>query len=127
MGKVLALFSAAALCIYTIVLLIQLRDVLSLLQKNLAEIGQHAKPVLENLEVITEKLKSITTKIDDHVGLVRGSLQSLKNVADNVMMFEQKVQGWLEEPIFKVATIVAGFVNSVTSWIERWKGDSSSS
>ena len=85
--ETIALISASALCIYLIVVLVRLKEVLILLQRDLSEIGAKAKPVFENLEVITDKLKSASGKIDDQVGLVRGSLESVKNAADNIVAF----------------------------------------
>ena len=115
-AEILALISASALCIYLIIVLVRLKAVLILLQHDLAEIGSKAKPVFENLEVITEKLKSVSGKIDDQVGLVRGSLESVKSAADNIVAFEQRIQGSLEEPVLRLSAIVSAVLNRVTSF-----------
>ncbi len=114
--EVVALLSASALCIYLIVVLIRLRELLTLIQKDLTEIGAKAKPVLENLQVITESLKSVSAKIDGQIGLVRGSLESVKNAADNIVAFEQRIQDSLEEPVLRLSTMIAAFVNRVASY-----------
>ena len=115
-AETVALLSASALCIYLIVVLVRLRELLTLIQKDLTEIGAKAKPVLENLQVITESLKSVSSKIDDHVGLVKGSLESVKNAADNIVAFEQRIQDSLEEPVLRRSTMVAAFVNRIASY-----------
>ena len=114
--ETVALLSASALCVYLIVVLARLKDVLTLIQKDLAEIGAKAKPVFENLQVITETLKSVSGKIDDQVGLVRGSLESVKNAADNIVAFEQRIQESLEEPVIRLLGMVAAFVNRIASY-----------
>lgn len=114
--ETVALLSASALCIYLIVVLARLKDVLTLIQKDLSEIGAKAKPVFENLQVITEKLKSVSGKIDDQIGLVRGSLESVKNAADNIVAFEQRIQESLEEPVVRLSAMVAAFVNRIASY-----------
>ena len=114
--ETVALLSATALCIYLIVVLARLKEVLILIQKDLSEIGAKAKPVFENLQVITEKLKSVSEKIDDQIGLVKGSLESVKNAADNIVAFEQRIQDSLEEPVLRLSTMVAAFVNRIASY-----------
>lgn len=121
--EVIALISASALCIYLIVVLVRLKEVLILLQKDLSEIGSKAKPVFENLEVITDKLKSASGKIDDQVGLVRGSLESVKNAADNIVAFEQRIQVSLEEPVLRLSAIVSAIVNRITSFFSAARAE----
>ncbi len=121
-AKVLALVSVSALCIYLIVVLARLKDVLTALQQNLTEFNQHTKPVLENLLFITEKFRSIATKIDEQVNIMKGSLESIKSAADNVVALEQRVQQWLEEPIFRMTSTFSGFINGIVSWFEGMRG-----
>ncbi|MBF8297038.1 MAG: hypothetical protein HW389_3583 [Bacteroidetes bacterium] len=110
--QAVALISLSSLCIYLIV-------ALSGLRRDLAEFVQRSKPVLDNLAFITERLKSTAQRIDDHVDIVKSSLMSLKNVADNVLMLEERVQQKIEEPILQVASILGAIVSSVASLFER--------
>ncbi|MGH2569008.1 MAG: hypothetical protein ACRDGA_11775 [Bacteroidota bacterium] len=119
-AQLVALVCVSALCIYLIVVLVRLKDVLIVLQQNLADLNIHAKPVLENLSFITEKFRSIATKIDDQVNLVKGSLESIKSIADNVVVFEERVQQMLEEPIFRITTAIGGIINGIVSWVESF-------
>jgi Mg2+ and Co2+ transporter CorA len=112
--QLIAMISLTALCVYLIV-------VLSGLRRDVSDFVKRAKPVLENLAFITEKLKSTAQKIDDHVDIVKSSLNSLKNVADNVLVLEERVQQRLEEPILQVASIIGAIVSSVGVFFERFR------
>lgn len=122
-AQLIALVSVSALCIYLIVVLARLKDVLTALQKNLAEFNLYAKPVLENLLFISEKFRSVATKVDDQVNIMKSSLESIKSAADNVVAFQQRVQQWLEEPIFRITSAFSGLVSGIVSWFEGMRGD----
>jgi len=112
--QLIALICLTALSIYLIV-------ILSGLRRDVSEFVQRAKPVLENLAFITEKLKSTAQKIDDHVDIVKSSLNSLKSVADNVHVLGERVQQQLEEPILQVASIIGAIVSSLGVFFERFR------
>ena len=124
-AQLLALLSVSALCVYLIVVLTRVKDVLILLQQNLADFNEHAKPVLENLHYITEKFRSISAKIDEQVGVMKGSLESVKVAVDNVVMFEERLQRWLEEPIFRLVSSASGFINGIAAWFDSMRGSRS--
>jgi uncharacterized protein YoxC len=114
-GKVLALFGASALCVYLIYVLSRLNGMLELFQRDFSEITKNLKPILENLNVVADRLKSISSKIDDQVVLFRSSLESFKALADNVVSFETRVQERLEEPIIRVTSLIGAFVSRIIS------------
>jgi uncharacterized protein YoxC len=114
LAEVVALVCVSALCVYLIVALTSLK-------KEISEFSQRSKPVLENLAYITDKLKSAAGKIDDQVDIVKGSLNSLKSVADNVLLFEERVQRQLEQPIFQVASVIGAIVASIAAFFDRFK------
>jgi uncharacterized protein YoxC len=114
-AQIVALVSVSALCIYLI-------NVLGQFRRDVSDFTQRSRPVLDNLAVITENLKSASEKIDDQVDIVRGSLQSFKEVADNVLLFERRVQDRIEEPIFQVASVLGTVVNGLASFIKGLRG-----
>jgi uncharacterized protein YoxC len=114
LAQVVALVCVSALCVYLIVVLTQLK-------RDLSEFSQRSKPVLENLAHITERLKSAAEKIDTQADIMRGSLNSLKSVADNVLLFEQRIQEKIEEPILQVSSIIGAIVASIATFFERFR------
>jgi CHASE1-domain containing sensor protein len=112
--QVVALLSVTALCVYLIV-------ALSSIRRDLTEFVHRSKPVLDNLAFITERLKSTAQKIDEHVDILRSSLNSFKSVADNVLMLEERVQQQLEEPVLQVASILGAIISGVATLIERFR------
>ena len=117
LAELLALLSASALCLYLIVVLTRLNKVLELLQRDLADISKTLKPVLENLNIVMERMKSISIKVDDQVNTFKGALESFRQMADNVVRFEERVQQRLEEPIQRVSSLVGNIINRITSFL----------
>jgi uncharacterized protein YoxC len=113
-AEVVALVCLSALCVYLIV-------ALTTFKKEVSEFSQRAKPVLDNLAYITDKLKSAAGKIDDQVDIVKGSLYSFKSVADNILLFEERVQRQLEQPIFQVASVIGAIVTSIAAFFDRFR------
>ena len=114
--ELVALISASALCIYLIVVLVRVRELLTDMRKDLGDVSEKALPVLDNLNVITDHLKSVSEKVDDQVGLVKGSLESVKQAADNFVSLEQRLQDSLEEPVLRLSAILSAIVNRVATF-----------
>lgn len=89
------------------------------MRRDFAQFVHRSTPVLDNLAFITERLKSTAQKIDDHVDIVKSSLNSIKSVADNVLLLEERVQRQLEEPVLQVASIIGSIVSTVAALFER--------
>lgn len=104
-ATLVALISISALCIYLIIVLVRLKNVLELLHTELTEISQRLKPLLENLSIASEKLRSVASKIDDQVTMVHGVFVSLRKIVNNVLLFEERVLSILEEPFHHVSSV----------------------
>ena len=118
-AQILALLCLSALCIYLIVVLLRVRDVLTNVEKDLKEMTNRTLPILENMEYITARVKSITEKIDDQVVIVRESIASMKEIADNIVFLERKVQDRIEGPILDAVGFVASIFNGVRTFMDR--------
>jgi archaellum component FlaC len=95
------------------------RAILTGVEKDLKELSTHAIPVFENLEVITEKVKNITENIDDQVEMVKHSINTIKEVADNIVSFERRVQERIEEPVLETVSVFAALFKGVRTFVER--------
>lgn len=119
---ILALTCLSAACIYLIVVLVRVRDILTGVERDLKEITVRALPVLDNVEYITARLKSITESVDDQVMMIRESIGSIREVADNVVALERKVQERIEGPILDTVAFVAAVFKGVRTFVDRVKG-----
>lgn len=118
-AQIIALLCLSALCIYMIVVLLRVRDILSSLEKDVREITSRALPVLDNMEYITSRVKGITDSIDDQVAAVRDSIASVRQVAENVVEMERKVQERIEGPILETVALVSAVFKGVRTFVER--------
>jgi hypothetical protein len=75
--------------------------------------------LLENMEFITARVKSITENIDDQVMTVRDSIASVKGIADNVVALERRIQERIEGPILDTVAFAAAIISGVRTLIER--------
>lgn len=116
---ILALLCLSALCIYLIVVLVRVREILSGMEKDFKEVTSRAVPILDNMEYITSRVKSITENIDDQVMVVRESISSVKQIADNIVAMERKVQDRIEGPILDSVAFVASVFNGVRTFFDR--------
>jgi uncharacterized protein YoxC len=109
----------SVLCIYLIVVLLRVRDILTNVERDLKEMTSRALPVLENMEFITSRVKSIADNIDDQVMIVRESIVSIKDIADNVVALERKVQDRIEGPILDTVAFVAAIFKGFRTFVDR--------
>ena len=116
---IIALFSASALCIYLIVVLVRFTALLQVLQHELIDLNKNLKPILENLNSITDKIRLIAIKVDDQVNMVHGVFISFKRITDNVTRFEERFQQILEEPLMRVSSLFSNVINRVISMFGR--------
>jgi len=117
--QIITLLALTVLCIYIIIVLIRLRNTLTLVENDIRELTSKAIPVFTNLEVITDKIKNVTDNIEEQVELTKSSIRSIKEIADNVVTLERKVQEKIEEPILEAVGTIAAVVNGVRAFIAR--------
>lgn len=117
--QIVALLCLSALSVYLIVVLVRVREILSSVESDVKELSSKAIPVFANLEVITDKVKNVTMNIDEQVEGVRESIQSMKEIADNMVTFERRIQERVEEPVLEAVSFLAAAVKGVRTFIER--------
>ncbi len=120
--QIIALLCVSVLSVYLIVVLSHMRQVLTNVEKDVKEIGAKALPVFENLEAITSKVKDIASDIDDQIDIVKHALGSVKEVAENVVEFERRIQQRIEEPVLETISFAAAIIKGVRTFFERVRG-----
>ena len=113
--KILALSCASALCIYLIVVLVRFNALLQVLQRELIDLNKNLKPILENLNAITDKLRLIAIKVDEQVNMVQGVFVAFKRITENVTRFEERFQQILEEPLMRVSALFGNVISRIVS------------
>ena len=121
-AQIILVFSLTALAVYLVVVLKKVKSMLGEIENDVKEVSVRMIPVLDNMEVITSKLRSITANVDDQMSIVRSSVQSLKEIADNVLEFERQVQERVEAPVLEVAGILGSVVRGIAAFINRLRG-----
>lgn len=118
-AQLLALVAVTAVCVFLIVVLIRVKEMLSNLERDIRAVTERTMPVLENMDYITARVKNISDNIDDQVMMVRESMGSIREVADNVVALERKIQTRLEGPILDTVALVAALFKGVRTFTER--------
>ncbi len=117
--QVIALAALTVLSIYVIAVLIRVRSILIVMERDLKELSARAIPVLENIEAITEKVKNVTESIDEQVETFKYSINSIKEIAENIASFERRIQDRIEEPVLDTVGTIAALFKGVQAFVSR--------
>ena len=118
-AEILALLCVSALCVYLIVVLARLKETLGHVEKEVKDLAAHTLPILENTEYITARLKSVAENVDDQVLTVRESIASIREIADNVVALERKIQERIEGPVLDGVSYLSAIVTGIRTFIQR--------
>ncbi len=121
--RLVLLFSASALCIYLIVVLVRFNAFLKILQIELIDLNKNLKPILENLNTVTDKLRLVATKVEDQVDMIHGVFLAFRRITDNITRLEERFQMRLEEPLMRVGAMFGNVINRVASLFTRRSQD----
>lgn len=117
--QVVALGALTVLSVYLIAVLIRVRSILIIVEKDIKELSARAIPVLENIEAITEKVKNVTESIDEQVETFKHSINSIKEIAENIASFERRVQDKIEGPVLDTVGTIAALFKGVQAFFVR--------
>lgn len=104
---------------YLIVVLLRVKEVLALFERDMKEVTSRALPVLENMEFITNRVRNITETIDDQVSVVQESISSMKEMTENIVELERRVQERIEGPILDTIGFVAAVIKGCRTFLSR--------
>ncbi len=117
--KIVLLFSASALCIYLVVVLVRFNAFIRILQIELIDLTKNLKPILENLNTVTDKLRLVASKVEDQVDMIHGMFLSFRRITENITRLEESFQMRLEEPLMRVGAMFGNIINRVVSFFTR--------
>jgi predicted PurR-regulated permease PerM len=117
--KLVLYCSASAVCIYLIVVLVRFKVFLQVLQIELIDLNRNLKPILENLNAVTNKLRLITTKVEDQIDIIHGVFLAFRRITENITRLEEHFQQRLEEPLMRVGALFGNIINRVVSLFMR--------
>ncbi|MBX2989688.1 MAG: DUF948 domain-containing protein [Bacteroidetes bacterium] len=118
-AQLVALVAVTAVCIFLILVLIRVREMLSKIERDISAVTERTMPVLENIDYISSRVKNITDNIDDQVLMVRESMGSIREIADNIVALERQVQSRIEGPILDTVALIAALVKGVKAFTSR--------
>jgi uncharacterized protein YoxC len=119
--EVLANLSVIAICAFLVAFLLRLKGTLQALEKDVRDLTTRAMPILDNVEVITDKVRNIADNIDDQVELVKDSINSIREIANNVIDLERRIQERIEEPVLETVGTIAAVLKGVRAFFVRLK------
>lgn len=117
--QVTALFAVTILCVYLVIILSRVRNFLIVVENEIKGLTAKVIPVFSNLEIITDKIKNMTENIEGQIELIKSSITSIKEIADNVVNFERKVQEQVEEPIMEFIGTISAIVKGIRTFFTR--------
>jgi hypothetical protein len=117
--KLVLYCSASAVCIYLIVVLVRFKVFLQVLQIELIDLNRNLKPILENLNTVSEKLCLVVTKVEDQVDIIHGVFLAFRRITENITRLEEHFQQCLEEPLMRVGALFGNIINRVASLFMR--------
>lgn len=118
-AKVIALLAVAALCVYLIVLLAHVKESITTIEVTVKDVAAHVVPVLDNVEFLTIKANSIAETVEEQMGVVKESIDTLKTMTDTIAQFERDIQCRVEGPIRETASVVRAVSKGVKTFIEH--------
>lgn len=117
----IALLAIAAAGIYSILLMKDLQKVLNELENSVRQVSDKAVPVLDNAEVITGKIRSISENLDGEFTSLKGAVDSLVNAVDDIVDLEKKVKERIENPVLDAANYIAAVAKGIKTFLHVLK------
>ena len=117
--QIIALVCFSILSVILIAVLLRVKTLVVEAQENLREIRSRSVPLLDNLEAITSKIRSISENVDEQVEGVRDAISSIRGVAEDIVILERRVQERVEGPVLDTVAYLVAIIKGLRTFIER--------
>jgi len=111
----------AALCISLIFTISKIRVSFTKIQEDVSELNRNAMPLFENLKIVSDKIRSISENVDDQITVLRSSVESIREMTDNIVSFEKQIQHEVEGPLMEAVGFVSALVKAVKAFVTKMK------
>ncbi len=78
-------------------------------------------PLFENLKIVSDKIRSISENVDDQITVLRSSVESIREMTDNIVSFEKQIQHEVEGPLMEAVGFVSALVKAVKAFVTKMK------
>lgn len=117
--EIVAYASVSTLCVVLVFTLVKVRRILVTTEENIRTISSRAVPILDKLDIVSDRALIVVEKMDGHMDSLKGSIASVRQMTDSVVAFERRVQERLEGPIMDTADTLAALFKGVQTVLER--------
>lgn len=117
--QIIALLSISALAISLIIFIKNILISIHRIEKDVNLLVNKAAPVFDNLSNISQKVNTMTDSIETQISGVLYSINSLKEIIDDVVKFEKKIQQRVEEPVLDAVSFFSALIKGVKTFIYR--------
>ncbi len=118
-AQIIALLSLSALAIALIIFIKNILTSIRSIEKDVNLLVNKAAPVFDNLSSITQKMNNMTDSIETQINGVLYSINSLKEIINDVVKFERKIQQRVEEPVLDAVSFFSALIKGVKTFIYR--------
>lgn len=118
---ILSSLCVSAASIYLVMIFYRMEKSLDHLDKKVSALCEQTFPILENLNAITTKVRTITDNLNEQLSIVKDSVESFRIAMDEIIAFKRKVQHRIEEPVMDSVSFVTAFVKGIKAFFERMR------
>jgi len=95
------------------------------MEKKVDHIATKTEPLIDNSLIISSDLKDISSNLRIQAAKVEGIVDSVKDTADSIIEFEQKVQKEVETNVFDTLNMIAALSKGVRTFFTAITGSGS--
>ena len=123
---IILLFIGILIAVYYLLKILKVTSVkLNELTTEIKEIKTKLNPSIDNFQLLSEKLISVTGSVKDNIDLLKTSVDKINSVVDSIVEFEKKVQSKIEPPVLETANTIAAVSAGLKTFFESYKNSRS--